>query len=73
MICGDEVSDTVKCLSCSYTATAGASNCPQCGEALSLRRVGAREPGQTLLDLNKFLVVAIVFTVSVVTLGLVLF
>ena len=63
----------VTCPSCGALLASRDDSCPQCGETLALRRSKPKAPSQALLDLNKFLVVAMVFVVAVVTLGLLLF
>lgn len=63
----------VTCPSCGALLASREDCCAQCGEVLALRRGKLKAPSQTLLDFNKFLLVAMVFVVAVVTLGLFLF
>ncbi len=63
----------VTCPSCGALLASRGDSCPQCGETLTLRRSKPKAPSQALLDLNKFLLVAMVFVVAVVTLGFLLF
>jgi endogenous inhibitor of DNA gyrase (YacG/DUF329 family) len=57
------------CPECGKPVSKGNDRCPSCGEALTLRRGTIAKPHQTLLDLNKFFIVAAVFIILIVPLG----
>ena len=61
------------CSNCGALLNSGSDHCTQCGEVLTLRRAKIKAPGQTLMDFNKFLLVAMIFIVAIVTLGLFIF
>ena len=60
----------VHCSHCRGVVDKPKTNCPHCGEVLSLRRERHREPGQIIKDMNKFIVVAIVFFLLLVSFAL---
>jgi predicted nucleic acid-binding Zn ribbon protein len=57
------------CPECGKPISKGNERCPSCGEVLTLRRSPIAKPHQTLLDLNKFFIVAVVFIILIVPLG----
>ncbi len=57
------------CPHCGRSVSDDDTHCTSCGEALSLRRKDPVAPHQTLLDLNKFFIVAAIFIVLLIPLG----
>jgi len=57
------------CPECGKPISKDDDRCPRCGEELTLRRGTFAKPHQTILDLNKFFVVAAVFIILIVPLG----
>ncbi len=59
----------LSCPHCDERVSQKDSHCPSCGEALTLRRKDSIAPHQTLLDLNKFFIVAAIFIILLIPLG----
>ena len=58
-----------RCHSCSHEISAGSKVCGNCGAPLSAKLEKDEVPGQTLLDLNRFAIIAVVFILLIAPLG----
>ena len=61
--------DLSSCPECGEMISKDSEDCPSCGAVLTLRRRRFVNPHQTLLDLNKFFIVAAIFIVLIIPLG----
>ena len=61
--------DVSSCPECGKSVAKDKDRCPSCGEVLTLRRRAFATPHQTLLDLNKFFIVAAIFIALLIPLG----